>query len=133
LETLPGLRFRSRQKFQDKNVALRYYRNLVEAHAANRLDDPSMREILGAEHFSTLFNHSLRFIPETEIHLLSSTPIGRGRNGEVYRAVWKRPPGQLATANSGEEVDVVLKKMIVNSKARGLSRKFVQEVSTPLP
>ena len=80
LETIPGLRFRSRQKFQDKELALLYFRNLVEEHAAGRLEDSTMQTLLGTEYFNTLFSYSLQYIQCSQwmdIHLFwpRSNPI----------------------------------------------------------
>jgi hypothetical protein len=124
LETIPGLQFRSRQKFQDRHVAQRYFRNLVEDHAAGRLQDTTMQDLLGAEHYNKLFAHSLRYIPSDQITIYPGSIVGEGRNGKVYRAKWTRSDGVLATSLRGETIEVALKEL----KATGLSRKFAREV-----
>jgi hypothetical protein len=120
LETVPGLRYPSRQKRQDKQAALRYFRNMVEAHAAGTLGDTTIQEILGTENYSPLFEYSLRFIPSHELSLLSELPIGSGRYGDVYRAVWHRPEGRLATMRyRGKDMDVVLKDIFRHFRWKG--------------
>lgn len=124
LETLPGLRFRSRRKFQDEQVAQIYFRNLVEDHAAGCLVDFTMQDLLGAEHYNTTFAHSLRYIPSDQITVYPNSFLGEGRNGKVYRAKRTRPDGVLATSLRGQTVEVALKEL----KATGMSMKFAREL-----
>ncbi|KAN0066969.1 Protein kinase-like domain containing protein [Elaphomyces granulatus] len=115
LETIPGLRFRSRKKYQDNVAALTYFRNLVEAHATDTLDVSSVRNIIGLEPgYTPLFEHSLRVIPEEQLFNISwDEPLGEGENGAVYRAMWRKPAGHLATTRTGDqELHVVLKDVL---------------------
>jgi hypothetical protein len=106
-------------------VALRYFRNLVEAHAAGRLNDTAMQDLLGADYYNTLFTHSLQYIPSEQILLHPSSLIGEGRNGRVYRATWHRlAAAVLETSHQDTAVQVALKA----TKSAGLGPKFVQEV-----
>lgn len=106
-------------------VALCYFRNLVEAHAAGRLNDTAMQDVLGTNYYNTLFAHSLQYIPSDQIVLHSSSLIGEGRNGRVYRATWYRPAAAvLETSREDMTVQVALKAV----KSADLGPKFVQEV-----
>jgi hypothetical protein len=133
LETIPGLRFRSRRKYQDSVAALTYYRNLVEAHAANALNIPSIRNIIGLEpDYIPLFEHSLRVIPENQLVDISwDQPIGRGENGAVYGAIWRKPVGHLATMRTGEqEIQIVLKDVLPHIRtSQDPFKKLIKEVS----
>lgn len=130
LETIPGLRYRSRQKLQDKQAALLYFRNLVEAHAAGTLDDTTVQDVLGIDHYSSLFEYSLRYIPPRELSLVSNALIGSGKFGKVYRAIWRRPEGKLATTSGGEEeIEVALKSLLLRGGGDGPNRKFLEEVA----
>jgi hypothetical protein len=115
LETLPGLRFRSRRSHQDTVAALTYFRNIVEAQASGNLDRTSVRDIIGMEpEYIPLYEHSLRVIPESQLFDVSwDEPIGTGENGAVYGAMWRKPPGHLATSKTHEtELPIVLKEVI---------------------
>lgn len=133
LETLPGLRFRSRRKYQDEVAALTYFRNLVEAHATDDLDRSNIRNIIGLEpEYIPIYEHSLRIIPESQLFDISwGKPIGKGEHGAVYGALWRKTPGYLATMRPDEkEVPIVLKEIIPRA---GISRdpfkKLIKEVS----
>ena len=134
LQTLPGIRFRSRWNHQDENSALSYFRNLVEAHAVNGLDQHPVRDVIGLEAgYAPRFERSLRIIPADQLDLENANweqPLGKGDNGAVYAATWKRPPGILSTTWSGE-MKVVLKEVRPRSgEGRGVLRKFMKEVSS---
>jgi hypothetical protein len=114
---------------------------MVEAHAVGILRDTTIQEILGIENYSPLFEYSPRFIPSHEISLRSNVPVGSGRYGDVYRAVWHRAESRLATMrNRGKDMDIVLKDVFRHSDSKDLSRKFLEEArlllssvpSTPL-
>jgi hypothetical protein len=131
LETIPGLRFRSRKKHHDETSALNYFRNLVDAHANSSLDSAVIRDIIGLEaSYSPLFEHSLRLIPEAQLHDISWDKLGEGANGAVYSAVWQKPAGHLAAARAEErEVDVVLKDVLPRSgTSQDPRKKLVKEV-----
>jgi hypothetical protein len=99
-------------------AALSYFRNIVEAHAAGDLDQSSVRDIIGVEpEYLLQYEHSLRIIPESQLSDLSwDEPIGRGENGAVYGAIWRKPSGHLATTGFQEaEIPVVLKEVIPRS------------------
>lgn len=83
-----------------------------------------MQELLGKDYYNTLFAHSLRYIPTEQITIDKQPFIGEGRNGEVFRATWRRPAAVLETSYQSEVVEVALKAV----KSVGLSSKFIQEV-----
>lgn len=91
---------------------------MVEAHAAGRLDDSNIKEILGPCGYSSLYEFSLQIIPEEQISDINwLTPLGRGANGAVYEAKWRRPPAYLSTMRTGDQsIDIVLKDVIPRSK-----------------
>ncbi|KAL3460054.1 kinase-like domain-containing protein [Aspergillus heterothallicus] len=117
LETIPGMRFRSRIKRQDKVAALRYFRNLVEAHAQGQPTGSAVRHLLGLEgSYKPLYAHSLRIIPEDQLYdIIWDQPLGRGMNGSVYSAMWFKPAGYLAT--SGEQQQGVVLKEVASHRS----------------
>jgi hypothetical protein len=137
LETLPGLRYRNREKHQDKAAALSYFRNLVEAHATDTLDSTTVRDIIGLEPgYTPLFEHSLRVVPpEQLVDIIFDKPLGKGENGAVYSAKWRKPPGQLATTNDGDrELDVVLKEVLPREgSSQDPVKKLLKEVRNIVP
>jgi hypothetical protein len=82
--------------------------------------------------YTPLFEHSLRVIPEEQLFNISwDEPLGEGENGAVYRAMWRKPAGHLATTRTGDqELHVVLKDVL---SRRGTSqdplKKLLKEVS----
>jgi hypothetical protein len=99
LETIPGLQFRSRAEHQDMQAALKYFRNIVEAHHAGTLHERAVEDLLGSDNALPYFDKSLQIIPQIQLSEVSSSPIGHGANGAVYAARWQRPNGALATTN----------------------------------
>ncbi len=117
--------------YQDEFSAITYFRNLVEAHAAGRLNDPNLKEILGLRGYSSRYEFSLRVIPEEQLSDINwSTPLGRGANGAVYEAKWRRQPAHLSTMRTDDQsTDVVLKDVIPRSKkSTNAMSKFFKEV-----
>lgn len=92
-----------------------------------------VREIIGLETgYTPLFEHSLRVIPDKQLRDISfGEPIGVGKNGAVYSAKWRRPPGHLATTKPGEEeLDVVLKDVFSRvDTSEDPQEKWFKEVS----
>jgi hypothetical protein len=105
------MRFRGRRKYQDEVSALSYFRNLVEAHASGTLDAPDVREIIGLEaSYQPAFKYSLRLIPEGQLYDIAwERPLGKGSNGVVYSASWRKLGGILKTSAPSIKVEVVLK------------------------
>jgi hypothetical protein len=134
LQTLPGLHFRSRWDHQDEKSGVTYFRNLVEAHAANILDVNSVRDAIGLEaEYTPLFEHSLRVIPSDQLGIGDidwDNPLGRGDNGAVYAATWTRPPGVLTTTWSGQKQIVLKEVRPREGEGRDTLRKFMKEASS---
>lgn len=137
LQTIPGIRFRSRWDHQDEESAISYFRNLVEAHAMNAVDQSSIRDIIGLEaEYIPRYEYSLRFIPPDELdfaHIEWDKPLGKGDNGAVYASTWRRPPGVLLTTWSGEMKVVVKEVQLRDGENRDVLRKFMKEVSLQMP
>lgn len=132
LETIPGLRFRSRKKHLDKVAALTYFRNIIEAKVNGTLDASTVRNIIGLEtSYSPLFEHSLRVIPEDQLHDISwHELLPKGENGSVYRAVWHKPAGYLATSAGEQHLQVVLKDVVPRlGSSQDPLKKLLKEVS----
>ena len=93
----------------------------------------TVRNALGLEPgYTTLFEHSLRIIPEEEfIEISYGEPLGKGQNGAVYGAKWRKPPGHLATTKDGDqEMDVVLKEVLPRAgTSQDPMKKLLKEVS----
>jgi hypothetical protein len=109
---------------------LTYFRNLVEAHASGTLDAPDVREIIGLDaSYQPAFKHSLRLIPEGELHDIAwERPLGKGSNGMVYSASWRKPGGVLKPS-APSEVEVVLKDVKSRFGTSQESRKkLIKEV-----
>lgn len=132
LETIPGMRFRSRRKYQDQNSAVVYFRNLIEAHARGALETQYLRNLLGLEAtFTPVFEHSLRLIPEEELSGIEwDIPLGRGANGVVYSGIWHRPHGVLSTTNAAEYNIPVVLKDVTSRTGNSIStrKKLIKEV-----
>lgn len=130
LETIPGLRFRSRLKHQDRTASENYFRNLVDAHATGTLNMSALRDVLGPEGYSAQYEHSLRVIPIEQLSEIDwTTPLGRGKNGAVYAATWERPASVLMTSTSSGPVPVVLKEVISRTEQnQALTKKLMKEV-----
>lgn len=134
LETIPGLRFRSRVKSQDKEAAMAYFRNIVEAHDSNTEDGISTEEIFGIQNYSPLYKHSLRVITEMQLSDIDwDKPLGEGQNGAVYSATWQRPPGYLSTSRPiAPSMAVVLKDVKPRANtSQDASMKLLREGSRP--
>jgi len=74
-----------------------------------------IRNIIGLESsYTPLFEHSLRVIPEDQLFDISwDEPLGEGENGAVYKAMWRKPAGYLATMrNKDLELQIVLKDVL---------------------
>ncbi|KAF3000080.1 hypothetical protein E8E13_002178 [Curvularia kusanoi] len=115
LETVPGMRYRSRRKHQDETTARQYFRNVVEAHANGSLNQPVLANLAGVDATQILhFQHSLRFITADEFLSIDWTsPLGAGQNGRVFKATWRTPRGILVRPSNGKDVlDVVLKEVL---------------------
>jgi hypothetical protein len=128
------MRFRSRIKRQDKVAALGYFRNLVEVHAQGRPTDSTARDLLGLEGSGNpLFAHSLRVIPGDQLYDITwDQPLGRGKNGAVYSALWRKPAGYLATTASDEQQQaVVLKDVASHSSVAKLVKEVRFSVTIP--
>lgn len=132
LETVPGMRYRSRRNHQDEKAARQYFRNMVEAHANGSLDQPILPDLAGVDAAQVLqFQHSLRFITEDELQDLDLTsPLGAGQNGKVFKATWKKPRSILVRPRDEKEcVDVVLKEVIPRQgSAEEALKKLIKEV-----
>jgi hypothetical protein len=136
LETIPGLRFRSRLKNQDRANALDHFRNLVEAHATDTLDTSIIQDILGLEGYSLRYEHCLRIIPENQLSNIEwDKPLGRGENGVVYAATWHRPNAVLATMKTHDRTMPVVLKDIFPRKMQKQDpmKKMLKEVRTKSP
>jgi len=109
-----------------------YFRNLVEAHAAGTLSDRAVEQLLGPENASPHFDKSLRIISPDQIFQRSDVPIGRGANGVVYAALWRRPPGVLASMRkTASEVAIVMKEITPRILNPDIIQKFLTEVRDP--
>ncbi|KAF5720072.1 Ypk2p [Fusarium mundagurra] len=132
LETIPGIRYRSRRKHQDEAAARQYFRNVVEAHANGSLDQPILADLAGIDATQILqFQHSLRFITEDEfINIVWKSPLGAGQNGKVFKATWKKPRGILVRPSEEKDVlDVVLKEVLPRQgSAEQPSKKLLKEL-----
>lgn len=135
LETIPGLRFRSRLKHQDRTASRNYFRNLVDAHATGTLSTSAIRDVLGSEGYSAQYEHSLRVIPLQQLSEIDwTTPLGRGENGAVYAATWDRPASVLVTSTSSGPVPVVLKEVISRKgQNHAITKKLMKEVRVVIP
>ena len=131
LETVPGLQFRSRTKHQDLQAALKYFRNIIEAHHAGNLDQRPVVDFLGPENAQPYFDKSLQIIPQTQLTKVSSNAIGHGANGAVYAAVWDRPTGALATTKrAASQIPVVLKEILPIARGVNTLHRLLREVRT---
>jgi hypothetical protein len=132
LETIPGMRYRSRRKHQDKAAARQYFRNVVEAHVNGSLDQPILADLAGIDVTQILqFQHSLRFITEDEfVNIVWKSPLGTGQNGKVFQATWKKPRGILVRPSGEKDVqDVVLKEVLPRQgSAEQPLKKLLKEV-----
>ena len=131
LETIPGMIFRFRIAHADHTLAVRYYRALVEDHAAGNLDKSDVKDLLGLEQgYTPLFEKSLRIIPASQLSPFDwNRPLGKGRNGRVYASTWTQQQGVLATSQAGD-VSVVLKDVVSSGPRQLAARsKFMKEVS----
>jgi len=129
LQTLPGIHLRLRKAQLDYQAALGYYRNIVEAHASNTLNDTFIKDILGlGEDYNALYENTLRLIPDSTSELRDidwENPIGKGNNGAVYAATWHRRESVLSTSKSGD-IPVVLKDVIPRG-SHDATEKFMKE------
>lgn len=131
LETIPGLQVRSRVEHQDKHAALKYFRNIVEAHHAGTLHERAVEDLLGPDNALPYFDKSLPIIPQTQLSKVSSSPIGHGANGAVYAAQWQRSGGALATTNSeASQISVVLKEILPVGRGGSTVQRLLKEVRT---
>ena len=132
LETIPGMRYRSRRKHQDETAARQYFRNVVEAHANGSLDQPILASLTGIDAMQILqFQHSLRFIMEDEfISIDWKSPLGTGQNGRVFKATWRKPRGILVRPSHEKDVlDVVLKEVLPRQgSSEDPLKKLIKEV-----
>jgi hypothetical protein len=137
LETVPGLQFRSRTEHQDIQAALKYFRNVIEAHHAGTLHQRTVLDFLGPDNALPYFDKSLQIIPQTQLSEVSSNPIGHGANGAVYAALWQRPTGALATTNrAASQISVVLKEILPAGRGVNTLQRLLREVrssSSSLP
>lgn len=105
----------------------------MEAHATDALNISTIRDIIGLESdYTPLFEHSLRVIPEDQLFDISwDRPLGKGENGAVYGAMWRKPVGHLATLRTGmQEMHIVLKDVLPRIGAsRDPFKKLIREVS----
>lgn len=135
LETLPGQRYRSRNRRQDRLAALTYFRNLTEAKYWNRSPTQYLAKVLGSSAKATdllRYENSLRYIEESQLHDISwSEPLGRGANGAVYAATWHLPEPYLATNRRQPRImNVVLKEVLPRAGSReDRVAKVLKEVS----
>jgi hypothetical protein len=93
---------------------LRYFRNLVEAHAQGFNGNP-VEELLGNSHYRTTYQNLLQLIPPEQFHDIDSEYL-EGASGRVFFANWQRPPGFLATMRPEDDAEmpkipVALKQM----------------------
>jgi hypothetical protein len=132
LETVPGMRYRSRREHQDENAARQYFRNVVEAHANGSLDQPILADLTDIDAMQILqFQNSLRLITESEISSIDWTnPLGVGQNGRVFKATWRIPRGILVRSPDEKDVlDVVLKEALPRGQSAKVTlKKFLKEV-----
>ena len=84
---------------QDIEAALKYFRNVIEAHHGGTLHQRPVIDLLGQHNALPYFDKSLYIIPPSQLSEVSSSPIGHGSNGKVFGALWQRPTGALATSN----------------------------------
>jgi hypothetical protein len=120
-------------KSQDQTAALAYFRNIVEAHSNDSLEDSATRDIIGLDVGKNLqFEDSLRIIPEHQlVNIHWDKPIGQGGNGAVYTGIWRKPVGHLATTRVGErDMKIVLKDVLprLGTSEKPL-KKLLKEVS----
>jgi hypothetical protein len=127
---VPGLLFRYREKRQGLKAALAYFRNIAEAQAANKSSNREALQSLLGQNYSSIFEYSLLIIPREQfVNVNWGIPIGKGDNGEVFKAKWRRP---LSFAMSKEKEDpdleVVLKKVQSRGKSEDALKKLMKEV-----
>lgn len=123
------MQFRSRITHQDTEAAIKYFRNVVEAHHAGSLHLHIIADLLGSGNTRPYFDKSLQIIPENQISEISPNPIGRGANGAVYAAMWQRPPGILATTtHKAALISVVLKEIFPVNREPDTLGRLLREV-----
>jgi hypothetical protein len=116
---------------QDIQAALKYFRNVVEAHHAGTLHERTVVDFLGPDNALPYYNKSLQIIPQTQLSEVSPNPTGHGANGAVYAALWQRPTGALATTNRrAPQVSVVLKEILPDGRGVNTLRRLLKEVRT---
>ena len=129
LETVPRLQFRSRKEHQDIQAALKYFRDVIEAHHAGTLRQRTVVDFLGPGNALPYSDKSLQIIPQTQLSEVSSVPIGHGANDTVYAALWQRPTGALATTNrTAPQISVALKEILPVGRGVNTSQRLLKEV-----
>lgn len=89
--------------YEDEVSAIRYFRNLVEAHAVGRLNDSNIKEILSLRGYFSLYEFFLRVISKEQLLNINwSTPRGREVNGAVYEEKWQRQPAHPSTMRTDD-------------------------------
>lgn len=102
------MKFREIWKAADRQVALKYFRNLVDHH---RYGEPELlKETLGLS-YNPKYENLLEFIPFHQFEIDQEHPLMRGSRGLVYTATWKRP--QETGLAPRDDLKVVLKTVQV--------------------
>ncbi|TGJ86305.1 hypothetical protein E0Z10_g2459 [Xylaria hypoxylon] len=117
-------------KRDDGEAALRYYRNVTEAHASKSSRTESVKEILGlSDGYKSLYENTLRLIPDSAWKIRDinwKTPIAKSSRSAVYAATLCRRQTVLSTSERGD-VAVVLKDVIPRG-SREVTEKFMKEL-----
>ncbi|KAI0817167.1 kinase-like domain-containing protein [Xylaria sp. FL0064] len=130
LQTIPGIHLRLRTAQLDYQAALKYYRNITEAHASGGSPQEPIRELLGlSKSYRPLYENTLRLIPDSTwtIHDIKwKSPIAQSRRSTVYAATLHRERAVLSTSECGD-IAVVLKD-VVPRDSREITEKFMKEL-----
>ncbi|KAI1352333.1 kinase-like domain-containing protein [Xylaria sp. FL0043] len=130
LQTIPGIHLRLRTAQLDYQAALKYYRNITEAHASGGQPEETIRELLGlSKSYRPLYENTLRLIPGSTwaIHDIKwKAPIAQSRRSAVYAATLHRERAVLSTSDCGD-IAVVLKDVIPRD-SHEITEKFMKEL-----